>query len=98
MKSSEIETSVLSARLFTRLSVFALSAIALLVICGQLVIQRALFKVNGDASLTNIAGRQRMFSQRISKDVLRLASPISPEVSKLYAQELEKSLRQFVSE
>jgi PAS domain S-box-containing protein len=65
---------------------------------GQFVIQRSLFRVSGDAGVVNIAGRQRMFSQRIAKDVLQIDAATSSDKAKFYVQDLEKSLRQFVAE
>lgn len=48
----------------------ALSLIALLVICSQGLIQYALIDQEDDSRVVNIAGRQRMLSQRISKCAL----------------------------
>ena len=45
--------------------VLALSAIAALILSGQVFIQRHLDRQARDASLVNIAGRQRMLSQRL---------------------------------
>ncbi len=50
--------------------VLALSLIALLVICSQGLIQYALIDQEDDSRIVNIAGRQRMLSQRISKCAL----------------------------
>jgi len=62
-------------RRLTILYICALSSVALLAIAGQIVIQLALQQQSGDAALINIAGRQRMLSQKISKDALILQMP-----------------------
>ena len=60
-------------RRLTRLYVLALTAIALLSIGAQFWVHRALARQESDARVINIAGRQRMLSQRISKNALILA-------------------------
>jgi signal transduction histidine kinase len=50
----------------------ALSAIALVAIVGQVLIQLHLHHQLTDSEVVNVAGRQRMLSQRITKDILRL--------------------------
>ncbi|MDB5261622.1 MAG: hypothetical protein JWQ14_903, partial [Adhaeribacter sp.] len=57
----------------TRLYLLALSAVALLAVGGQYLVQRSLESQSGDSRVVNIAGRQRMLSQKISKTVLLLA-------------------------
>lgn len=56
----------------TVLYVFALSTVALLSIGAQLLIQRQLSNGESDSEVINIAGRQRMLSQRLAKAALRL--------------------------
>jgi|GEM_PF-1936780 len=56
----------------TRLYVLALSSIAVLAIAGQLVIHTYLQQQTSDANVVNIAGRQRMLSQRLSKAALMI--------------------------
>lgn len=51
----------------------ALSTVALLTVLGQVVIQSALQQQSSDALVINIAGRQRMLSQRLTKAALALA-------------------------
>ncbi len=43
------------------------AAVALLTICGQVITQRALATQAKDAAVINVAGRQRMLSQKIAK-------------------------------
>lgn len=58
-------------RLTTRY-IIALSTVALLALLGQIVIQAMLHQQSSDALVINIAGRQRMLSQRLSKAALAL--------------------------
>ena len=58
-------------RLTTRY-IIALCTIALLALLGQIVIQAMLHQQSSDALVINIAGRQRMLSQRLSKAALAL--------------------------
>lgn len=57
--------------------VFFIIIILLTLIVSQFIIQYKLDTTNNDASLINIAGRQRMYSQRISKQVYKIAYPLS---------------------
>jgi signal transduction histidine kinase len=59
----------------TVLYIAALSAVALLSLVGQAVVQLQLQRQMSDSRVVNIAGRQRMFSQRLAKSALLLASP-----------------------
>jgi len=56
----------------TAVYIFALSAIALLTISSQVVIHNALLVQSDDSRIINISGRQRMLSQRITKEALIL--------------------------
>ena len=58
-----------TARL-TWLYVAALSAVAALSITGQWLVQRSLQQQRGDSTIVNIAGRQRMLSQKLTKAAL----------------------------
>ncbi len=58
-------------RLTTRY-ILALGTVALLALLGQIVIQVMLQQQSSDALVINIAGRQRMLSQRLSKAALAL--------------------------
>ena len=52
--------------------IVALSAIAILVTCSAIGIQFLLNQQRGDAEIINIAGMQRMLSQKIALNVLRI--------------------------
>ena len=62
---------------FSRLGtwyILALSAIAIISIIGQILVQRHLADQFNDSQVVNVAGKQRMLSQKITKAVLLLAS------------------------
>lgn len=59
--------AVSSTRRLTTLYITALSIVALLSIVGQGLIRQSIDQQQGDSTLVNIAGRQRMLSQRIAK-------------------------------
>lgn len=71
MKSDEADEPMTAGRL-TILYIVALSTVALLSIAGQSVVQLAIASQTSDARLINVAGRQRMLSQRVSKAALEL--------------------------
>ena len=52
--------------------VLALASVALLSIGGQVLVQLALARQHSDAHLINIAGRQRMLSQKLTKSALAM--------------------------
>lgn len=60
----------------TRLYIIALSGVALLLVVGQLLIQVFLSSLLDDSHVVNIAGQQRMLSQRLSKTAVLLCNPI----------------------
>jgi signal transduction histidine kinase len=59
----------------TRLYVMALTAVAVLSMIGQILIQVFLNSLLDDSHVVNIAGRQRMLSQRLSKTAILLCRP-----------------------
>ncbi len=68
--------------------ILALSAIAILTITGQALIQYSLIKQSHDSRIINIAGRQRMLSQRLTKSALALQFAQKHEDRKVWAKEL----------
>ncbi|MCX2679195.1 type IV pili methyl-accepting chemotaxis transducer N-terminal domain-containing protein [Galbibacter sp. EGI 63066] len=71
------KASTLDQNTFKRLRqlyVIALSLIAISVIVSQILVQRFLIKQQDDAKVVNIAGRQRMLSQKLTKEVLLLST------------------------
>lgn len=63
------------ARRLTRFYLLALTAVALLTLAGQVLIQNALRALRDDAHVVNVAGRQRMLSQQLVKTALLQAQP-----------------------
>ncbi|OJJ14744.1 histidine kinase [marine bacterium AO1-C] len=66
----------------------ALSGIAGVIISTQILIQRAINKQQDDSRVINVAGRQRMLSQQISKNVLK----INTELFKDSIQKIQREL------
>ena len=75
-----------------RLYVLALGAIALAIVSGQLLIQDHLRKQTDDSRVVNVAGRQRMLSQRITKQVLLLNTDAAADSLRSLRQQLRKDL------
>jgi len=80
------------ARKISRLYLLALTALALLSIGGQIWVQRALHNQQNDAKVVNIAGRQRMLSQKICKTVLLLQHNPDSLNAALYLTDLKVDL------
>ena len=60
-----------------RLYIIALSTIAISVIASQILIRTHLSRQESDSSVINVAGRQRMLSQKLTKDIVSLAADTS---------------------
>lgn len=73
----------------------ALGIIAILVLISQIFIQGALDNKAYDAKIINLAGKQRMLSQRISKTILLLDSPIN--LNRDLNSELNEALKEWAS-
>lgn len=86
--SSELNVS----KKFTRLYSIALSAVAVLSIVGQLLVQRALDEQSNDSRVVNMAGRQRMLSQKICKEVLRISLEVDSSNKEVNVLELTSAL------
>ena len=72
LESSPPRSGALTKRI-TILYMAALGMIALLTIIGQFVVQQAIIRLEGDSRIVNIAGRQRMLSQRLTRLTFDLA-------------------------
>ncbi|WP_136481333.1 sensor histidine kinase [Cognatitamlana onchidii] len=57
-----------------RLYIIALSTIAISVIISQILIRTHLRRQESDSTVINVAGRQRMLSQKLTKDIVSLSS------------------------
>lgn len=83
MKERDEEIRSIDQKVFQRLLrryLLALGAIALIILLSQGLIQTYLSWQVDDSRVVNVAGRQRMLSQAIVKDMLILASEIDDEV------------------
>lgn len=80
-------------RRLTVLYALALSTIALLAITSQILIQLLLSQQAADSRVINIAGRQRMLSQRISKASLAIQQANMPSEREQWTQELQETIQ-----
>jgi signal transduction histidine kinase/DNA-binding NarL/FixJ family response regulator len=83
------------AQRLTRLYILALSAVACLSICGQLLVQWSLDRQLSDSRVVNLAGRQRMLSQRLTKSALALERASSPEEVTQRRKEMSDALAEW---
>ena len=77
------------------LYILALSGIAGVIITTQVLIQRSINKQKDDSRVINIAGRQRMLSQKISKTVLKINNAVSSEALDELRAELQFDLNRW---
>ncbi len=70
----------------------ALLAVAVLVVVGQILVQVALTRQETDARTINVAGRQRMLSQKIAKCALAVMNPLDPHSPAEHARILAADL------
>lgn len=81
----------------TRLYMVALIVVALLSLFGQVLIQQSLNESSDDAHVVNLAGRQRMLSQRLCKMVLLLTNkPQFAEEAIFYENDFTETLNLWV--
>jgi signal transduction histidine kinase len=76
---------------------FVLCAVALLVAADQAVIQPLLVRMNNYAPVINLAGRQRMLSQKLVKAALVMQGATDERRHDHYRTELSEALRQWSS-
>ncbi|QMU27144.1 ATP-binding protein [Adhaeribacter radiodurans] len=76
----------------TRLYLLALTVVAILLLVGQLLVQRSLRRQLTDSRIINIAGRQRMLSQKICKTVLLLYHQKDRTTTPIYITDLREAL------
>ena len=74
-RSAPPESAATLARQFTVRYILSLAAVAILTVLGQVIIQTSLSQQESDSRVINLAGRQRMLSQRLAKAALRPPSP-----------------------
>jgi two-component system sensor histidine kinase DegS len=86
---------LVSVRWLTILYVGALSTVAILCVLSQVIVQRIITQQGDDSSLINVAGRQRMLSQRIAKSALALANATDDAERTRRHTELAEALELF---
>jgi C4-dicarboxylate-specific signal transduction histidine kinase len=79
-------------RRLARRYLFVLAAVALLVVVDQSLIQPLLARLNSYAPIMNVAGRQRMLSQKLTKAALALGATHDPVVRRQRREELQSTL------
>src|SRR6478609_416268 len=72
MKSAKETIDTISFKNLKRLYLFALLTIAFSVLLSQLLIQYNLSRQLSDSRIINISGKQRMLSQKLTKEILIL--------------------------
>ncbi len=77
--------------------VIALSLIALLSISAYVLVQSTLRKQISDAPLINLSGRQRMLSQKLSKEALLLSVSKGNEQREIYLDLLKETANQWTT-
>ena len=75
-----------------RLYIIALSTIALSVIVSQILIRTHLSGQESDSTVINVAGKQRMLSQKLTKDIVSLASEVNLEKRILLKNKIKATL------
>jgi len=86
----------LDQRTFDRLSrlyIIALSTIALSVIVSQILVRKHLNDQQSDSSVINVAGRQRMLSQKLTKDIVSLSVEDSTSERILLKDKVKQTLQ-----
>jgi signal transduction histidine kinase len=75
-----------------RLYIIALSTIAVSVIVSQILIRKHLSGQESDSTVINVAGRQRMLSQKLTKDIVSLSAETNQENRILLKDEIKATL------
>jgi signal transduction histidine kinase len=86
----------LDQRTFDRLSrlyIIALSAIALSVILSQILVRKHLNDQQSDSSVINVAGRQRMLSQKLTKEIVLLSTEDSIKERLVLIEKVKQTLK-----
>ncbi len=90
--SASPPTGADTTRYLTRLYVAALGLIALLFALDYVFVDRTLAAQSNDSGLINIAGRQRMLSQKLSKEALALQAATDAPGRARQAEEMRATL------
>ncbi|WNH12791.1 ATP-binding protein [Thalassobellus suaedae] len=76
----------------SRLYIIALSTIALSVILSQILIRNHLNDQQSDSTVINVAGRQRMLSQKLTKDIVALSTEENLEARIVLKNNIKQTL------
>ena len=76
----------------SRLYIIALSTIAISAIVSQILVRNHLKTQQSDSTVINIAGRQRMLSQKLTKEIVSLSALSSVNARKELKSNIEKTL------
>lgn len=90
------KSSTETARKLKKEYTIALGILAIMLLLSQAAVQYTINLNESDSRIVNIAGRQRMLSQRISKAVLGLVYCVSEEDHEYYRRELDTSLQLWI--
>ena len=75
-----------------RLYIIALSTIAVSVIVSQILIRTHLSGQESDSTVINVAGRQRMLSQKLTKDIVSLSAETNLDNRILLKDKIKETL------
>ncbi len=84
-------------RPLSRRYLLVLASVAALVLVDQAILQPLLVQLNFYAPVINLAGRQRMLSQKVTKEVLALAATDDGEARNSRRQELLGAIEQWTA-
>ena len=84
-------------RPFSRRYLLVLVSVAALVLVDQAILQPLLVQLNFAAPVINLAGRQRMLSQKVTKEVLVLAATDDVETRNSRRKELLRAIDQWTA-
>src|ERR1700687_1677975 len=79
-------------RALSRRYLLVLASVAALVLVDEAILQPLLVQLNFYAPVINLAGRQRMLSQKVTKEVLALSATDDPEARDSRRDELFAAL------
>lgn len=88
----ELSLDKLTFKRLTRLYVIALSAIAISIIISHLVVDNQINSQQQDSYLINLSGRQRMLSQKLSKEAFLIQNQESKSINRITVVSLKKTL------
>ena len=76
----------------SRLYIIALSTIALSVIISQILVRNHLDTQKSDSTVINIAGRQRMLSQKLTKEIVSLTVSFDENNRNILTKNIKETL------